>query len=805
MNLNFDLKLAWRTILKRPMLSLVVVLTLAIATSTSIVVFSYIDSLLLTPLPFKDADRLVRIQSVKGGEKGLLSYPEFLDMQRELQTVEELAVYRDGGRYNLSGDGKPPEDLTVTFASSNLFRVLGVEPQIGGYWPETLDNRGSHTVMLTDAFWKKRYGGEGNVPEVTLDGFTYNNYGILPEGFSFPGRNEGFRAMAYAEFVVTARDYRLCIGLARLKDGVTLAQFNDELTEYAAELEQRHGDVNRGLKFVAEPLEDLFLGDLHRYLLLLAGAVVFLLIIAAVNVSNLLVSQAIRRSRETTIRRVLGSSQNAIVKGFVWHSFLLALAGSAAGLGFAWMFMDMSYDLVSPYLPYWIDVSINSTIIGYALIVAIVLGFITGVVPWLFHLSRTELVNGLKEGQATTGSKRQSRLQKGLAMVQILVSVLMMVGGSLLYKSFDAAQQADLGFESDSKLTFRIALSWFKYGSPEKKRAFFESSLRSIEAIPGVEQVAMNSVLPLTEMVTTATAAQSIFTVEGQSDVEQADNPFISVQRITPNYFEVMDISLEQGEGFSGEDPSMHELQVVIDRQLADRMWPNETAVGKRLKLGTTSSDRPFLRVVGIAQDVKHQSITAENVPSVYVSLLYHTTTDAHYVVNTSRPAAELSPKLSQAILDLDHNQPTFEYLPMSAHIEQMNWHSKVSSTLFLAIAIIGSVIAGIGLFSMMTFLLILKMKELALRRVLGAGDGKIIEIVLREMLQISGVGIVAGALLAPLLLRPISPFLFGADLIDVPIYLIVSIALLTVSLMAILVPSVKALFINPVTVLRKD
>ncbi len=805
MNLNFDLKLAWRAILKRPMLSLVVVLTLAIATSTSIVVFSYIDSLLLTPLPFKEADRLVRIQSVKGGEKGLLSYPEFLDMQKELQTIEELAVYRDGGRYNLSGDGKPPEDLTVTFASSNLFHVIGVEPQIGGYWPETLDKRGSHTVMLTDAFWKKRYGGEGNVPEVTLDGFTYNNYGILPEGFSFPGRNEGFRAMAYAEFVVTARDYRLCIGLARLKDGVTLAQFNEELTEYAAELEQRHGDVNRGLTFVAEPLEDLFLGDLHRYLLLLAGAVIFLLIIAAVNVSNLLVSQAIRRSRETTVRRVLGSSQSAIIKGFVWHSFLLALVGSAAGLGFAWMFMDVSYDLVSPYLPYWIDVSINTTIIGYALIVAIVLGFITGVVPWLFHLSRTELVNGLKEGQATTGSKRQSHLQKGLAMVQILVSVLMMVGGSLLYKSFDAAQQADLGFESDSKLTFRIALSWFKYGSPEKKRAFFESSLRSIEAIPGVEQVAMNSVLPLTEMVTTATAAQSIFTAEGQSDVEQADNPFISVQRITPNYFEVMDIGLEQGEGFSGEDPSTHELQVVIDRQLADKMWPNETAVGKRLKLGTASSERPFLRVVGIAQDVKHQSITAENVPSVYVSLLYHTTTDAHYVVNTSRPAAELSPKLSQAILDLDHNQPTFEYLPMSAHIEQMNWHSKVSSTLFLAIAVIGSVIAGIGLFSMMTFLLILKMKELALRRVLGAGDSKIIEIVLREMLQISGVGIVAGALLAPLLLRPISPFLFGVDLIDVPVYLIVSITLLTVSLLAILVPSIKALFINPVTVLRKD
>lgn len=214
MSTSFNLKLAWRSIKRRPAFSAIVMLTLAIATSTSIVVFSYIDAVLLTPLPFEEPDRLVRIQSLKGEEKGFLSYPEFLDMQKELNAIEELAVYRDGGRYNLSGDGKTLEDLTFTFASSNLFQVLGVDPIMGDHWPETLDKRGSNTVMLTHEFWQRRYDASDEIPELTLDGFIYANHGVMPEGFSFPGRNEAFRAMAYAEFVVTARNRRLCIGLA---------------------------------------------------------------------------------------------------------------------------------------------------------------------------------------------------------------------------------------------------------------------------------------------------------------------------------------------------------------------------------------------------------------------------------------------------------------------------------------------------------------------------------------------------------------------------------------------------------------
>ena len=806
MDLLYSLKLSLRNLKKRPAFSSVVVLTIAIVTGMSIVVFSYVNALLIKSLPFSEPGRLVRIQSVKGEEKGYLSYPEFLDMQKELIGVKELAAYRSGGRYNLSGDGQPPEDLTTTFVTSNFFKVLGIDPILGDHWPATLDKKGSHTVMLTHEFWQRRYRGDENVAgiEITLDGFSYQNYGVLPEGFSFPDRIEAFRALAFADFVVEARDFRSAIGLARLKPGVSLTEFNQELEDYAVELQARHLESNGGVLFVAEPLSDLFIGKIDGYLILLWVATLLLIVIAAINISNLIVSQALRQGRETTVRRVLGSSKSLIIRDSVLKSLVLSLAGSLAGLAFGRFLLNITDDLLAENLPYWVDVRINYTVLLYALIIAVILGIVTGLAPWFFHLTSGKLVERLKEGQQTVGSIKQLRLQRRFAMIQILASVLLVVGGGLLYKSFGEAQRSQLGFETQDKLTFRIALSWFKYGGKEKKRNFFEKSLRSIEAIPGVQRVAMNTALPLTERAETSVESQSMFSIEGQSEVAQTENPFVSVQRITSNYFEVMDIEMMLGRSFDEADKNSHEFQVIIDQQLAERIWPGEPPIGKRIKLERRGGDSPFLTIIGVAGNVKHQSITGENIPIVYTSLLANAYTDAHYIIETASPLSELAPKLSDAILAIDENQPTFEYLPMTNHIEKENWQSKVSSLLFLSIAVIGSLIAAVGLFSIITFMLVLRVKELALRRVLGAGGNNIIQLVMKDVLMIAGVGTVAGLLLAPFALKPLTPFLFEVNLVDFPIYAVALIGMLSVAVLAAISPMMKALFINPVEVLRR-
>lgn len=801
------LKTAFRNLKSQPFFSMVIVFTIAIVTGTSIVVYSYIDALLLSPLPFKEPGKLVRIHSVKGDEQGLVSYPEFLDMQIELNGIEELAVYRDGGRYNLSGDGKPPEDLTTTFASSNLFRVLGVKPVIGNDWPETLDRRGSHTVMLTHEFWKRRFDGNEKIEglDITLDGFSYTNYGVLPEGFSFPVRNEAFRAMAFADFVVGARDFRPCIGLARLAPNMTLQEFNHELKKFADLQQQRHPASNLGVSFVAEPLADLFIGNMTNYLVLLGVAALFLVTIATINVSNLMASTAIRQRRQTIVRKVLGSSNYQVAKRFIFNALVLSVFGSGIGLAWGGYFIHLSYDMVSQYLPYWIEVDVNGRVLIYAFILSVALGFIVGLVAWGFQWSQLDLAKGLKEGQNTTGSKYQKKIQQSFAVFQIFTSILLLVGGGLLFKSFQAAQHTDLGFETADKLTFRIALSWFKYNSPEKKQSFFETSLKRIQAIPGVESVAMNSVLPLTDIVKTSTQSQAIFTIEGQSEVAQSENPFISVQRITPNYFDLMEIDFLKGRTFSNAEYTSHHQQVIIDQQLAETLWPGEFPLGKRIKMGGITSDEPYLTVIGVVNNVKHQSITGENIPSIYVSILSNTTTDAYYILKSNTTLAELTPTLTNAILSIDENQPTFEYMNMSDHVEMKNWQSKVSSFFFLAVAIIGSIIAAIGLFSIMTFSVIQRMKELAMRRVLGATDHTIFKLVMKDMLKISGVGIGFGLLLSPLLLRPLFPFLFEVSLVDTEVYLFTGLGFLLVSLISALFPTLRSIHLNPVHVLRRD
>ncbi|MEO1098439.1 MAG: ABC transporter permease, partial [Bacteroidota bacterium] len=382
---------------------------------------------------------------------------------------------------------------------------------------------------------------------------------------------------------------------------------------------------------------------------------------------------------------------------------------------------------------------------------------------------------------------------------------VLMIGGMLLFKSFISASKTDIGFVTENKLTFRIALSWFKYGSVEKKSAFFENSLRQIEAIPGVENVTLNSILPLTEMVNTSASAQESFLVEGQSDIQASDNPFVSVQRVAPNYFDAMGIGIQKGDAFDPNDHTVHSYQAIIDKNLADRMWPNGDALGKHINIWGKDSDRPLLTVIGVVDNVKHQSIMGDNIPNIYVSFYAYPHTDAHYVVQSSKPLSDLAPVLTNTILSIDENQPTFEYMPMADIVAMKNWQSKISSTLFLTIAAIGSIIAGIGLFSMMAFILLLKVKELALRRVLGATDQGVVTLVLKEMLSIAGVGILGGILLSPVLLRPIVPFLFEVDLIDISIYSFVMIVLLVASILATLMPFRSALMVNPAKVLRGD
>lgn len=788
------------------MFSGIIIFTIAIAIGTNTVVFSFIDALLLTELPFKDSDKLVQIYSLKGDQEGLMAYPEFLDMEEELAQIEDIAVYRGGGRYNLSGDDQEPEEVTATFASRNLFRVLGIETALGDYWPETFDRKGTLTVMLTHDFWQRRFKADPEAVNrnITLDGVPkYKVYGVLPEGFSFPDRHEAFRAMVYADPVVTNRTFRNSIGVARLKPGATIDDLNTELAAFGRRLQDRHLDTNEGISFVAKPLKDMYIGGIKNYLFLLGAAAIFLLIIASVNVSNLILSHALRRGRETALRKVLGASKRSIVQQYILESSLLSLAGGLLGLSLSFVMNDFSFSLLESYLPHWVSVNISFSVLAFTILISLLVGIVTGMLPALSHLSGTNFSEALKDGAKTAGSRRQNRLRKGLVSAEIAISALLLIGGGLLAKSFYNMQQADMGFETENRLTFRIALSWYNYADDEKIRSFFETSTQRIAAIPGVEGVAVNSVLPLTEIVKTSTQAQSVFTIEGQSPIAQAENPYISIQRVTPNYFDVMGIPVKEGQGFDTADPTNDRFKVFIDEQLAAQL--GENPIGQQIKLGTVDSKKPYLTVGGVIGNVKHQNITESNIPSVYVSILTDSEIDAYFVVKASVPPLSLAERIKQTIFSIDAHQPTFEYLLMDDHIANQSWQSRISSILFLQIAIIGGLMAAIGLFSVMTFILNQRVKELAVRRVLGAMSGDILKLVIGDVLKIAGISLLIAAALAFIVLQPINKFLYEVSLFYLPVYIITALTLLFVSIVATLLPAWRATNVNPTTALKND
>lgn len=609
--------------------------------------------------------------------------------------------------------------------------------------------------------------------------------------------------MAYSDRVVTNRAFRNSIGVARLKAGTTIDELNQELTAFGGILQERHLDTNEGISFVAKPLKDMYIGGIKNYLWLLGAAAIFLLIIASVNVSNLILSHALRRSKETTLRQVLGASRRSIVQQYIIESSLLALVGGALGLALSFMLSDFSYSLVEPYLPHWVVVNISYSVLGFTILISLLVGIATGMLPALSHLSSNRFAESLKDGAKTTGSRSQNKLRKGLVSAEMAISALLLIGGGLLAKSFYNLQQADIGFETENRLTFRIALSWYNYADDEKIRSFYETSTQRIAAIPGVEGVAVNSVLPLTEIVKTSTQAQSVFTIEGQSPIAQAENPYISIQRVTPNYFDVMEIPIKAGQGFDVNKPTNDRFRVLIDEQLAQQL--GENPVGKQLKLGTIDSEAPYLTVGGVIANVKHQNITESNIPSVYISILMDSEIDSYFVVKTSVPPLSLAERLKQTIFSIDAHQPTFEYLLMEDHIANQSWQSRISSILFLGIAIIGGLLAAIGLFSVISFILNQRTKELAVRRVLGAMSSDILKMVIGDVLKIAGISLLIAVVLAFIVLQPINKFLYEVNLFYLPVYLLTGIGLIFISIAATLLPAWRATNVNPTTALKND
>ncbi len=649
MSMFADLRLAVRSLAARPTFSILVVLTLALGIGANVGVASVVRGLLLAEPPFAEPERLVEIWGEQAGVKGRLSLRDVADLRERTELFTDIAVYAPDAAYNLSGDGRP-EEVSAVLATGNLFRVLGVPLLHGEPWPSEYDSKRNYGVILSHGLWQRRYVGDPAVlgSKITMDAAPYYVvFGVLPRGFDFPVKTEIFRSLAYYDLEQEDRSVRAYGAVARLREGVSHAEVQSALATLSADLGREFSDTNQSFALVASPLSERYVREARPFLLLLLGAVALVLLAASVNVGHLLFARAMARELETALRTALGASRAVLARQVVTEGLVLALVGGLAGVALAAFAVARLPAAIATQLPPWVSFQLDLPLLGFAVGLALFVGLSVSLVPLVaVFKSRSSMV--LKQGSRDTGNRFRERLRKALVVAQVAMAMTLLVGAALLMRSFQRLESTNPGYRTENLATFRVALSWRAYQDDAKVLSFYRDLVARLSALPGVEGVSHNSNLPLSEEATVA------FSVEGEGPEEQQSHPQAIFQVVEPGYFRLMGIPQLPGRGFLAADSPESELVAIVGRRFAERFWPGQEALNKRLKLGAPSSDRPWLRVVGVVEEVRHGHPTGEPGLDLYLPHAQYLDTNAYVVMRTALPAGRLTEMANREVWAID-------------------------------------------------------------------------------------------------------------------------------------------------------
>jgi putative ABC transport system permease protein len=802
-----DLRYATRSFLKKPGFTLIVVFTLALGIGANSAIFSFVNALLLRPLPYKDAEGLVRITALRGNEEGRFSMLELQDMREQVASFASLGAYIPGAQYNYSGDGAP-EEFSAILASREFFEVMGVPQLHGGVWPEEYDRERNFGVVLSYEVWQRRFGGDPNVlgRKITLDAAPfYTIYGVMPPQFNFPASTQLFRSIAISKFLPNyeQRDKRNVYAVARLKPGVSVEQARAELAAFSQRLATTYPDLNKGLTFALKPLRDLTVGDVRPYLWLLLAAVGFVLLIACVNVVNLLLTRSLAREREIAIRTALGAERGRLVRQLLTESILLAGCGGLVGIAFAWLWVRGLRALIRAELPSWVAIDLDWRVLAFTLVVSLLTGLIAGLAP-AWQASKPDLNDLLKEGAKGSQGGRQG-LRKALVVAEVALAMVLLIGAGLLVQSFRRLQQTELGFNPNSLLTMRVALPWRKYDSqqgPEQQKQFFQQLFARLAALPGVEAAAMTSNLPL---AAERQEGKLTFTLEGQSADEQQRNPFVNDIRISPNYFQAMNIPLVTGRILTESDTAATERVAIISQRLAQRLFPNQSPLGKRVKVGDLFSQSQWTTIVGVVGNVKHEEIASDGGFDLYTSYQQVVESNMYLLLRTKVPPHTLATAATQAVWAGDPEQSTFNIVTMEERIADTVWQRRLAGTLFLIFAALALALAAIGIYGVMAYTISQRTREIGIRMALGARPQDVLRMIAGQGAKLIGIGLGIGLIIALIGSRLIHSLLYGISSADPLVYVIVLAVLTVVSLLACWLPARRATRVDPLHALRQE
>jgi putative ABC transport system permease protein len=799
-----DLRYSVRSLLRAPSFALAVVAVLALGIGANAAIFSIVNAVLLRPLPFEEPDRLTRIfhvppQSTFPGMKRFSVSPaNFYDWQRAAKLFDGMALYRFR-QFALTGSGNA-ESVVAGAVGAGFFEVARAHAALGRVFLPEEDSPGrGQVVILSDRFWRSHLGAAPDAVgrTLTLDGEAYTIVGVMPPQFSVKawgvtGR-EIWVPVAYTDARRAIRDNHNDAVIARLKPGVRVEQAQAEMEAISQRLEREYPQANTGWGATVVPLQELIVGEIRTTLVMLLAAVALVLLIACANVGNLLFARGLGRRKELAIRSALGAGRGRVFQQLLTEALVLALAGGAAGLLLARVSLTAAATLLTDQvLPRAEEISIDGRVLLFVFGASIVAAVLAGAMPAL-RAGRTDLNDALKEGGRSEGAVG-IRTRRLLIVCEVALSVVLLMGAGVMLRSLAALRSVDAGFDSRNVLTMQVELPETRYGTAAKTTAFYDAALQSIRALPGVEAAAAIDQLP-----TQGGSVQPIVH-EGVAELLPRDQPTVAVRKITPGYLKTMRVRLLRGRDVAETDTNV----MLVSRGAAKLLWGDADPIGRRVTL-PLESKTILKQVIGIVADVKQGELSEPPMATVYESTHEHDWRGLAIVVRTSVPPTSIARAAAGALRGIDPEQPVQDIKTMDAVLDETLTSQRFSAFVLGLFASLALALASVGIYSVLSYIVRGRSREIGIRTALGARTGDVLRMVVLEGMTPTLVGIAAGAIAALGSAKLLEKLVFGVSASD-PLTLTAVAGMLTVvALIASMVPAYRASRLDPIEVLRAD